>query len=72
MDAASRGAIDAMTLVLGIIASLMAVLSVLAMVNGVLAFLGTLVGKRYSQYNTNFIFTIFFKGSQGIANGAYN
>lgn len=44
MDAATKGAMEAMNLVLGIMASLIAFVSALAAVNGVLAFAGELVG----------------------------
>lgn len=46
MDAGSKGAMEAMNLVLGIIASLMAIISVLAVANGILTFMGERVGKN--------------------------
>lgn len=50
MDAGSKGAMDAMNLVMGIIANLMAIISVLALINGILTFMGERVGKTVMEY----------------------
>lgn len=55
MDAATKGAMDAMALVLGIISSLIAFISALAAINGVLAFMGEQVGNlQYTQHHSIF------------------
>lgn len=46
MDAATKGALDAIELVLGIIANLIAFVAFIAFVNGVLEFFGVLVGQE--------------------------
>ncbi|KAJ8984166.1 hypothetical protein NQ317_017818 [Molorchus minor] len=48
MDAASRGAIDAFKIVIGIIASVIAFLAFVYCINGILAWLGLLVGTAWS------------------------
>jgi nucleoside permease NupC len=44
LDAATKGAVTAMQLVLGIIANMIAFLSFIAFLNGILSWLGMLVG----------------------------
>lgn len=60
MDAATKGAMDAMSLVLGIIASLIAFISALAAVNGVLAFMGEQVGNLcLAQLDSTFTILVY-------------
>lgn len=53
LDAAAKGVASAIQLVLGIIASLIAFLALVYWANGILAFMGELVGKLSQAYFLN-------------------
>jgi pyrimidine nucleoside transport protein len=58
LDAATKGAVTAAQLVMGIIANVIAFVSFIAFLNGVLSWLGMLVGAEGLTFEVRFSYTL--------------